>query len=201
SLRLNPFENLECYTSLMRSQLGGSLQGPSYPVTSNTESSILPISVRARSTFLVAISLGSGAPSSTQVTSDSSVQKEQFKINNITSPSVPSNYKQKDIPASYEITWRNKVKEYQYAENDSDADSNIDKVRWQFKIRKEKSNPPAAQYLYDLAGNAYLQEKNNRVDPRENIAVTILQEENSKDISDIFNYYYEEEIQNKIFII
>ncbi|KAF0541537.1 hypothetical protein F8M41_005308 [Gigaspora margarita] len=63
--RPDPFENLEYYTSLIRSQLEGS------------------------STL-----------SSTQVISDSSVQKEQFKINNITSPTIPSNYKQKIIPVS-----------------------------------------------------------------------------------------------------
>ncbi|KAF0547347.1 hypothetical protein F8M41_000657 [Gigaspora margarita] len=84
------------------------------------------------------------------------------------------------------------------SENTSSSDVDWYKMNWGKKVKDyQKIKTPAAQYLYDLAINVYLREENNKVDPCEKITVAILKEENSKDISEIFDYYYGEEIQKK----
>ncbi|CAG8656007.1 27184_t:CDS:2 [Dentiscutata erythropus] len=49
---------------------------------------------------------------------------------------------------------RNRIKEYKFNENDSDADETIDETRRQMKIDKEKNRPTIAECFYDIAGNA-----------------------------------------------
>ncbi|CAG8775895.1 5555_t:CDS:2, partial [Gigaspora rosea] len=56
--------------------------------------------------FAFALMASCETPRSSQVTSDSSVQKEQFKINN---PVVPSNYKQKEVLTSLSFNQNSSV--------------------------------------------------------------------------------------------
>ncbi|CAG8812384.1 23462_t:CDS:2, partial [Gigaspora rosea] len=73
------FENLEYYTSLVSS----AVSSVNIQINNNRNNCS---SVCIRMSLAVVISSGSGAISSIQVTSDLSIQKEQFKINNIAPP-------------------------------------------------------------------------------------------------------------------
>ncbi|CAG8559382.1 16235_t:CDS:2 [Cetraspora pellucida] len=73
----------------------------------------------------------------------------------------------------------------------SDADDVVDEERRLSKIRKKYKNKPLnVIYLYDEAGNAYIQGSKVKPDPRSYIASAPLTE--SWPINDIFDYFYEE---------
>ncbi|CAG8786805.1 22506_t:CDS:1, partial [Gigaspora rosea] len=89
-------------------------------------------------------------------------------------------------------TWNNKVPEYKFEENDSDADDIIDEVRRQTRIKKDKIKPTIVKCHADLAGNSYLKEKDSKTDLCSYICNDGLEKEETE-IRDLFNYYYGEE--------
>ncbi|CAG8508108.1 2970_t:CDS:2 [Dentiscutata heterogama] len=96
----------------------------------------------------------------------------------------------------YASAWKYRVPEYQFNENDSDADEIIDEIQRQIKLRKAKLKSPSAKCFYDLAGNAYLQEKDIKPDLRGYISIRPTKEEYNP-IRDIFDYYFGEGISSR----
>ncbi|CAG8727888.1 25790_t:CDS:2, partial [Gigaspora rosea] len=96
------------------------------------------------------------------------------------------------LPLGEIHTWNNKVPEYKFEENDSDANDIIDEVRRQTRIKKDKMKPTVVKCRADLAGNTYLKEEDSKTDLRSYICNDGLEKEETE-IRDLFNYYYGEE--------
>ncbi|CAG8460185.1 6941_t:CDS:1 [Gigaspora rosea] len=92
----------------------------------------------------------------------------------------------------YSYTWNDKVPEYKFEENNSDADDIIDEARRQIRINKKKMKPTVVKCHADLAGNIYLKEEESKTDFRSFICNDRLEKE-EMEISDLFDYYYGEE--------
>ncbi|CAG8716937.1 23554_t:CDS:2 [Dentiscutata erythropus] len=97
----------------------------------------------------------------------------------------------------YKSRWRNKIAEYKFGENDSDTDDNIDEVRRQLKLDKNKRRPLAVICQYNLAGNAYLEKEGVSRDSQSYITTEVLANKQTKKIKDIFNYYYRKNLKQK----
>ncbi|CAG8804347.1 23118_t:CDS:2, partial [Gigaspora rosea] len=148
----NLFQDIESHIALIRTQMGGSSRGMNNATPSPSErasptplfnSHNIATQIISAFTFVTLAEVAS----SLQVSSDSAVQEEQFRINN---PN-PSLYVTFLVPDSlstgedsftkqetlhYETTWENKTVAYTFEENDSDNDETIDEARRQLRLQK-----------------------------------------------------------------
>ncbi|CAG8496469.1 13868_t:CDS:2 [Dentiscutata erythropus] len=88
------------------------------------------------------------------------------------------------------------LEEYTFTKNDFDADDDIDETRKQLRLKKEKNKPATVHCFYDIAGNTYLQKDTVRNDLCHYISKGTPKVEKTE-ISDLFDYYYEEELSKK----
>ncbi|CAG8535237.1 11520_t:CDS:2 [Dentiscutata erythropus] len=179
------FEELRHYTSQLKTQLGcfsNTLKNLNFIPSNSSTSSLVVIPEKTFLDILQPLPLNyihkeiplylpnSNNPlplvyyDTMTSSSDASPFHNKNSLNNMHVTS-PSNNQQQFLTNTNPIKKR-KIPKYKYNENNSDADSEINKIQRLTKLKKEKLKSPFTKCLYNLTGNAYFREEKIKLDLR-----------------------------------